>query len=295
MHFSRFSAEIRTFSRFSCERAQPPLLFFPNGTVRSTRVRMIERLARLGYASIGVVYMIVGGFAVAAGLGRRGSTGGHGDAFALIRDQPFGRMLLAVIAAGLIGYVLWRFVSAITDNEHRGSDPKGLGVRIASFFRGLVYAAIAVEVIRMIAGSDGSNSGGEQNAQHWAARLMQQPFGQWVVAAAGLGVVAYGAYQLYAAWDAKLSKRISLGEIDSSVRSKVIAVSRFGIGARGVVFFVIGGSLVIAALRHNPRAAHGTTGALQTLPPPLLVLVGFGLAAYGVYALVNAKYRRIKA
>lgn len=255
---------------------------------------MIERLARLGYASIGIVYMIVGGFAVAAGLGRRGSTGGHTDAFALIRDQPFGRVLLTIIAAGMIGYALWRFVSAVTDNEHRGSDAKGLGVRIASFFRGLVYAAIAVEVIRMIMGNSGS-SGGEQEAQHWTARLMQQPFGRGLLAAAGIGVVAYGAYQLYAAWDAKLSKRISLGEIDPSVRGKVIAISRFGIGARGLVFLVIGGSLLLAALRHNPQAAHSTTGALQELPLPLMVLVGFGLAAYGVYALVNAKYRRIKA
>lgn len=253
---------------------------------------MIERLARLGYASIGIVYMIVGGFAVAAGLGRRGSTGGHKDAFALIRDQPFGRVLLAAIAAGMIGYVLWRFVSAVTDSEHRGSDVKGLGVRFASFFRGLVYAALAVEVIRMIAGKSGGGSG-DQEARHWTGRLMQQPFGIWLVAAAGIGVVAYGAYQLYAAWDSKLSKRISLGEIDSNVRGKVIAISRFGIGARGLVFFVIGGSLVLAALRHNPGAAHSTTGALQELPDPLLVLVGFGLAAYGVYALVNAKYRRI--
>ncbi|HEU4889698.1 MAG TPA: DUF1206 domain-containing protein [Thermoanaerobaculia bacterium] len=254
---------------------------------------MIERLARLGYASIGIVYMIVGGFAVAAGLGRRGSTGGHSDAFALIRDQPFGRVLLAVIAIGMIGYVLWRFVSAVTDSEHRGSDAKGLGVRIASFFRGLVYAVIAVEVIRMIAGQGRSSGSGERDAHHWAGRLMQQPFGRWLVAAAGIGVVAYGAYQLYAAWDSKLSKRISLGEIDPNVRGKVIAISRFGIGARGVVFFVIGGSLVMAALRHNPGAAHSTTGALQELPEPLLILVGFGLAAYGVYALVNAKYRRI--
>lgn len=256
---------------------------------------MIEGLARLGYASIGIVYMIVGGFAVTAGLGRRGSTGGHSDAFALIRDQPFGRVLLTAIAAGMIGYVLWRFVSAITDSEHRGSDAKGLGVRFASFFRGLVYAALAIEVIRVITGNGDGGSGGEQEARHWTGRLMQQPFGRWLVAAAGIGVVAYGAYQLYAAWDAKLSKRISLGEIDSSVRNKVIAISRFGIGARGLVFFVIGGSLVLAALRHNPGAAHGTTGALQELPPPLLVLVGFGLAAYGVYALVNAKYRRITA
>jgi hypothetical protein len=256
---------------------------------------MIERLARLGYASIGIVYMIVGGFAVAAGLGRRGSTGSQKDAFALILHQPFGRVMLAVVALGMIGYVLWRFVSAVTDSEHRGSDMKGLALRAASVFRGLAYSAMAFQVVRMIERNASSGPGNEQKAEHWTARLMEQPFGRALVALAGAGVVAYGAYQLYAAWDAKLSKRISLGAMDSRLRDKVVLISRFGIAARGVVFFIIGGSLLIAALRHNPKAAHGTTGALQELPQPLLVLVGLGLAAYGVYALVNAKYRRIKA
>lgn len=255
---------------------------------------MIERLARLGYASIGIVYMIVGAFAVRAGVGRRGSTAGQKDAFAFILHQPFGQGMLAVIAAGLAGYVLWRFVSALADSEHRGNDVKGLGIRAASIFRGLVYSGMALEVMRMVAANSSRGSGGsEQEAKHSTARLMQQPFGQWLVALAGLSIVSYGAYQLYTAWDAKLSKRISLGELDARVRGKVIAISRFGIAARGLVFLIIGGSLVLAALRHNAQTAHGTAGALRELPPPLLILTGLGLAAYGVYALVNAKYRRI--
>jgi hypothetical protein len=254
---------------------------------------IIERLARLGYASIGIVYMIVGGLTVAAGLGKRGKAGSQSDAFAFILQQPFGRAALIAIAIALSGYVLWRFTSAVMDDEHRGSDAKGLGIRLASFGRGLIYAAIAVEAIRMAMHRSGGGKGGDQQAQHWTARLMDAPFGPWLVAAAGLGVVGYGAYQLYAAWDAKLSKRIRLGEIDGRVRRKVIGISRFGIGARGIVFLVIGGSLIIAALKHNPGAAHSTTGALQILPQPMLVVVGFGLAAYGVYALVNARYRRM--
>ena len=254
---------------------------------------MIERLARLGYASIGLVYMIVGGLAAAAGLGQGGSTGGQERAFVVILRQPFGRVALGVIALGLVGYTLWRLVSAATDSEHRGSDAKGWAIRAASAGRGLIYGAITIEVVRLMMNRNGGSRGGEQEAKHWTARLMEQPFGPWLVGAVGLGVVAYGAYQLYAAWDAKLSKRLSLGEMDGRVRRKVVAISRFGIGARGLVFFVIGGSLVVAAMKHNPDAARGTAGALASLPDPVLAVVGVGLAAYGVYALVNARYRRI--
>jgi hypothetical protein len=265
----------------------------PAGTILVVELGVIERLARLGYVSIGIVYMIVGGLAAASGLGRGGSTGGQATAFRTILEQPFGRVALGVIAVGLLGYTLWRFVSATTDSEHRGDDAKGLALRAGSAGRGVAYALIALEVLRLLLRRGGGSGGGDAAAQHWTARLMEKPFGPWLVGAVGLGVVAYGAYQLYAAWDSKLSKRISLGEIDSRVRRKVVGISRFGIAARGFVFFVIGGSVVVAALKHNPSRAHGTSGALEALPQPMLVLVGLGLAAYGVYALVNARYRRI--
>lgn len=252
---------------------------------------MIERLARLGYASIGIVYMIVGGLATLAGLGR-GTTGTKEDAFVVILHQPFGKVALGVIAVGLIGYTLWRLVSAVTDGDRRGNDAKGWALRAASAFRGLAYGAITIEVLRLMANNRGGQ-GEEQRTKDGTATLMAQPFGRWLVAAVGLGIVVYGAYQLYAAWDAKLSKRLSLGEMDDRVRRKVVAISRFGLAARAIVFFVIGGSVVIAAVKQNPNAARGTSGALNALPQPLLVLVGVGLAAYGVYALVNARYRRI--
>lgn len=262
------------------------------GTILVVDLAVIAHLARLGYACIGLVYMIAGGLAALSGLGRGGSTGGQENALRAILHQPFGRVALAVIAIGLIGYTLWRFVSAATDSEDRGDDAKGLGIRIGSALRGLVYAFITVEVIRLMLHRSGA-SGGEARAEHWTRTLMAKPFGPWMVGAVGLGVIGYGLYQLYSAWDSKLSKRINLGEIDTRVRDKVVTISRFGIGARGVVFLIIGGSLLLAAARLRPSEARSTSGALQALPEPALVLVGLGLAAYGVYAMVNARYRRI--
>lgn len=265
----------------------------------SDRAHMVERLARLGYASIGVVYIIVGWFAAMAGLGLGKVKGDHHDAFVAIRDQPFGKPMLAVLAIGVMGYALWRLVAGVTDSDARGSDAKGIGVRISSIARGLVHAAIAVGIIRMLADRGADSQSSDAKAKHWSAELMNLPFGRWLIAAIGLGIIGYGAYQLYRAWDSKLGKRIHIDDLEPAVKRKVVTVSRFGIAARGVVFFVIGGSIVLAAVRHKPSDAQGMTGALRWIADPLdgklLLLVGIGLAAYGVFAFVNARYRLIRA
>jgi hypothetical protein len=65
-----------------------------------------------------------------------------------------------------------------------------------------------------------------------------------------------------------------------------------------VAFGVIGLFLVQAALHHEPGEARGLDGALlalaeQPFGPYLLTLVAAGLAAYGAYALIEARYRRM--
>jgi len=259
---------------------------------------MIERLARLGYVSIGTVYIIAGLLAAAAGAGAGGSTRGQQGAFAFILRQPFGRLVLAAIAVGLAGYALWRFIDGFADSEGRGSDAKALAVRVGSLTRGLFYAAIAVEVARLIT-RGAAGEGSDAKAKHWTARLIHEPFGQSLIAAAGIAIVAAGAYQLYKGVAAKLSKRLRLGSMSAPARRTVVAISRFGLAARGVVFVLIGGSLVVAAAGHDPNSARGTSGALRLLSAPfdgaLLVVIGVGLAAYGVYALINARYRSIRA
>lgn len=255
----------------------------------------IERLARLGYAAVGVVYAVVGILSIAAAFGKRGQTGDRHDAFQTILEQPFGKVLLGIVALGLVGYALWRYVAGINDSERRGSDAKGWAMRLGSIARGVMYTVVAVEVIRMVIGSGGGRN--HQTAQQGTATVMDKPFGRWLLAAAGLGVIAYGLWQVVNAWKAKLSKQLRLGPMQESMRRKIIGVSRFGIGARGVVFCVIGASLLFAAIRHNPNEARGTSGALQQLAEPaggmLLAVIGLGLVAYGIYGFINARYRMI--
>jgi hypothetical protein len=75
----------------------------------------VERLARLGYTAKGIVYAIIGVLAVKAALGTGGKTTDQKGALGEIATQPFGKFLLVLMALGLIGYVIWRFVEAVQD------------------------------------------------------------------------------------------------------------------------------------------------------------------------------------
>lgn len=259
----------------------------------------LERTARLGYASKGVVYTLIGLLTAAAATGLGGQTADRHDAFLFILRQPFGRFLLVIIAVGLMGYAVWRILSGFFDSENRSRSAKGLALRTGSIIRGLFYAAVAIEVVR-ISSRETSGRGSDAQARYWVAEGMDQPYGRWLVGLAGLFIIGYGLYQLSSAVRSRLSGKLRLGSLRPQIRSKVVAVSRFGLGSRGIVFAIIGLSILNAALRHNSNVARGTTGALTQLAEQpfggvLLAIVGIGLAAYGVYAWINARYRVIEA
>jgi hypothetical protein len=257
----------------------------------------VERLARLGFAAKGIVYMTVGALATQAALGSGGATTDTQGAIATIGQQPFGRVLLAVLALGLLGHALWRFVEAAVDPGHAGGDAKGIGKRIGYAVLGVAYIGLSLTAARLISGSGGT---GGNATQDWTARLMAQPFGRWLVGLLGLLVIGIGLYQLYQSYSAKFQEKLQLGQMSQTERHWAIRSGRFGLAARGVVFGIVGGFLVQAALQYNPDKAQGLGGALQTLAqqpfgPWLLGIVAIGLIAYGVYMLISARYRRIFA
>jgi hypothetical protein len=253
---------------------------------------MIERLARLGYASKGLVYAIIGLFTAAAGLGVGGGTPDRRAAFTFVLHQPFGHSILLIVAIGLAGYAIWRVICGVRDTEHRGNDAKALAIRAGSVIRGVVYGWVAIEVARLALRKGSGGSGSDAQTRHWAARAMDKPFGQTLLAIAGLAILGYGVYQMYRGAKGKLGKQAHIP------RGALTTISRFGMAARGAVFMIIGSSLGFAATRHDPGQARGTSGALRELAAQpfgsvLLTIVGLGLLAYGVYAFLNARYRDI--
>lgn len=261
------------------------------------KARWIEILARCGYAAKGVVYIIIGCLALQVAFGSGGETSGPKGALSEIAGEPFGQFLLVMVGIGLIGYSLWRFVQAWADPERKGSDAEGIAKRIGYACSGGVYGLLAVEAVRIVFMSAGSSGG--SSAEHWTGKLMSQPFGQFLVGAVGVAIIGTGLYQLYRAWTAEFKKMLNSGQMSLAELIWSERIGRAGFAARGVVYLIMGGFLVVAAVRTNPDDAMGIGQALQYLSqqsygPWLLGLVAAGLVAYGVFsAMILSRYRRI--
>ncbi len=258
----------------------------------------IERMARVGYGAKAVLYGTIGLLAVAAALGAGGGTTDTRGAMAEVLKAPFGRMLLVIVALGLLGYAVWRVVEAIADPARRGSDAKGLLLRASFFARGLLHAGLAVSAVGLAMGHGSSRGSSGGNTQAMTSKAMSSPGpGVLLVWAVAVGIAAFGVYQLYRAVTAKLSKQLDLGAAGDS-RDWIVMMSRFGIFARGVVFIAIGWLMGRAAATHDASRAGGVGGALKELEHlgrwPFAA-IALGLVAYGGYQLVNARYRRITA
>jgi hypothetical protein len=251
-------------------------------------------LARFGYAAKGVVYLIAGSLSARAAFGLGGRMADKSEALRAVLRGPLGQVMLVLIAVGLIGFVLLRFVQAFLDSERKGSDAKGMAIRGAYLISALVYAGLALSALRLAIGAD---DGQGDILQRWAAWVFGLPFGRWLIGAAGLVLIGFGLWQLYQAYSVEFSEHLRWGEMNATERTWTRHLGRVGLVARGIVFGLIGGFAVQAALAFDAGKVRETRDALQALAEPLgpwaVGVVAAGLAAYGLYMLVVAWYGRI--
>ena len=257
----------------------------------------ITALGRLGFACKGIVYLIIGVLAAQLAMGEGGATTDAQGVLVRVLEAPFGKFGLGLVTVGLAGYVLWRLVQAVLDTDGKGNDASGLWARGGYLVSGIIHLTLALAALRLLLGGE-SSTGGDQSAQDWTARLLAQPFGVLLVVLLGLAVLGSAAFQFYRAYKADFRKELRNDEMGPHEQEFATRTGRLGHAARGVTFGLIGLFLVVAAVRQNPAEARGLAGALDTLlqqayGPILLVLVAGGLAAYGLYMFVEARYRRM--
>lgn len=246
----------------------------------------VPPMARLGYAAKGVVYLLIGFIAFKA-ADAAGSPQGATGALASLRDETGGRLMLMLIALGLLGHVLWRLVQAALDPEHTGKDAKRIAMRLFYLLSAVIYGSLAYTAWQLSRSAQSGSSGGE-GQEMWIGKLLGMPAGSWLVMAAGIGVIAYGIHQLIKA---------ARGDVNNHMQRTSRAVTmlgRLGTGARGVVLMPIGWFVFNAGRHFSASTAADTEEVLKLLDRGgVLAIVGIGLLAYGMHQIAKALYRRI--
>lgn len=253
--------------------------------------RTARVVARVGYGARGVVYLVVGGFAVVAALGGGETTDTKG-ALRELWQQPFGLALLALVAAGLVAHAIWRLLQGVFDADDHGRGAKALAVRGSLLVSAVLHAGLALYAVRLALGA-GSGGGSKRSLASW---LLSQPFGPWLVGALGLLVVAAGLGQIWRGLSGRYRRRLRL---EACGLARLAPLCAAGLAARGLVLAVVGLLFVLAALQLDPSRAGSLTDALSWLRSQpygewLFLGTALGLFAFGCYSLVQARCRIVR-
>ena len=240
-------------------------------------------LTRIGFAARGLIYILIGYLAL-----RSGRTEGSAGTLEYLNGGA-GKWLLAVVAAGLLAYGAWRLTDAWFDTQGRGRDAKGIAIRLGGAASGIVHLGLAFLAARLVAGFGSGGEDGE-SARQGAATALALPAGQTLLFAAAGALFAVGGYQFV-----KAVRQEYLRHLDSRVsrRTWVKWVGSLGHTARGIVFLIVAWSFFRAGTEGQAAEARGMGEALGGLPGSAQAAIAAGLLLFGVYSLVEGRYRAI--
>jgi hypothetical protein len=249
-------------------------------------------LARAGLIARGAVYAIIGVLALKLALGDGGKATNQQGALQTIAHQSFGEALLVLVAIGLGGYALWRLVRAAVGH---GAEQRDSGFeRFSALDSGIAYGILCFTAIEILT----SSAGGSGSPKETTGGVLGWTGGTVIVGAAGAILIGVAVYQAYKGLSKKFLEDAKTGEMSPGVKKAYTALGVFGIVARAVIFALIGYGLIKAAVDYNPKEAIGLDGALRELAhasygPALLGLVAAGLIGFGLYSIVDARYRKV--
>lgn len=254
--------------------------------------KALDVLARTGFAVMAVLHIIVGAIAVAIALGHPGDAEPTG-AIAQLADNPWGPVVMWGCVAACLGLALWQ-ASEATLRARSLARKERLAKLVSSGFLAIAYGTVGLTFAGFALGQR-SDSG--DNTRDFSASLMANPLGPWVLVALGLTILGIGIY--FIVKGIRRGFKEELFHFDGTRRGRLIdSLGVTGHVAKGIALDLTGLLFVIAAAKHRPEESTGLDGSLKALQhhpfgPTLLVAIGAGFIAYGIFALIRARFGRM--
>jgi len=257
--------------------------------------KALEVLARVGLVAYGVVHLLLGWLAlqIAWGLSGRESADTSG-AMKTLADQPFGQVLLWLVAVGLAALALWQ-ASAVIWGYRNLEGAERVRKQVTSGAKAVVFAALGYSAG---AAALGAGSSSAQSQQQATSGVLGWPGGRVIVIVAGLVIIGVGVAAIVKGVKKSFAEEIDTSPLSPTLRTAVARLGQLGYIAKGLALGVVGGLLSYATLTFDPQQVQGLDGAMHTiLAQPfgrfLLTAVALGFAAFGLFAILQSRYRRM--
>jgi hypothetical protein len=252
----------------------------------------LKKLARFGFVAYGVVHALLAWLALQIAFGHPPKEGDQSGAFQFLADSGGGKVLLVLVAIGLIALCLWQIAAAAvghTDEEGK----RRIAERVFSGARAIIYGSLGYQAVKTIAGSGSSSAQKQQSA---TSGLLSSSGGAWLVGLIGVAVVGFGVGMAVYGLMKKFERKMT--GTDHKARETARWLGMAGYTAKGVAFAIVGGLLVFAAFTRDASKSRGLDQALRTLAeqpfgPWLLAVVAAGFLAFGIFCLFQARYRKV--
>jgi hypothetical protein len=264
--------------------------------IRTQQSAPLEWLARAGFVGYGVTHLLVAWLALRIAFGKPGAEGDQSGALRTLAGQPAGRFLVGAIGVGLAAMALWQALEAAVGHRALRGTERVLE-RVASAGRTIFYGYLAWLAFRVIAGAGGQPSTASRQ-QATSSTVMSEPAGRWGVGAAGVALAALGIGLAIYGLVRRFERNLETGRMGPTTRRTARWLGVAGYAAKGVAYGIAGGLLVVAAATFDASKARGLDAALRTLAAApygrvLLAVVAAGIAAFGVFCFLQARYRRV--
>ncbi|MEV4343917.1 DUF1206 domain-containing protein [Actinoplanes sp. NPDC049596] len=261
---------------------------------RAADSKPLEYLARGGFIGYGIIHLIFAWIALQVAFQGSSQESDQSGALQTLAGNGLGKTLLVVIAIGMAAMAIWQAFEAII-GESGEQTRTALAERVLSGVRAVLYAYLVFIAIKVLQGSNASMG---DNSQSKSSTLMDSTGGRWLVGFVGLVVLGVGVGMAIYGLRRKFVKHLNTQEMTHGTRQPIIRLGMAGYAAKGVAYAIAGVLVVSAAVTYDPEKARGLDAALKTLAENswgvwLLALIAVGIAAFGVYCIAQAKYRKV--
>jgi hypothetical protein len=251
----------------------------------------MDHAIRAGLVAYGVVHLLVGWLALQLAFGEKEDSASNSGALHYLAQQPMGGALVWAIAVGMFFLVVWRLLEFGFGYRDESDDAKRWRKRATSLGKAVIYGAIGWSAVQTATGSGGGKGGTDSTT----ATIMNLPGGQLMVGAIGLAIIGYGISLVVRGWTEKFREHLDAQGQSGKDGSAYVNLGKAGYIAKGISIALVGALFGYAAITHDPKKSGGLDQALQTvLEQPfgqvLLIAIGLGIAAYGIFCFARAKH-----